>query len=182
MSLKDERGQALFTAVAAIVVLMGFAGLGIDMGMLRYEKRLQQSAADAAAIAGASDIPFGGVTAAAQSTATTNGFAYTSSALSDCTSAGAAVGTICVQVNNPPASGPHSGNSNYVEVYVAEVQPTYFMPILGVTKSVVTARSVAGMLGGPETAARLHGTPVRTPSRESISTATRQYTLPTAES
>jgi len=43
----------IFTA-AALVVLMGFAGLAIDMGVMRHDKRLQQTAADAAAIAGAS--------------------------------------------------------------------------------------------------------------------------------
>jgi uncharacterized membrane protein len=43
----------LYITAAALVVLMGFMGLGLDMGVLRYEKRLQQSAADAAAIAGA---------------------------------------------------------------------------------------------------------------------------------
>ena len=57
---KEEAGQALIAAVAALgVALMGFAGLGIDMGYMRYEKRLQQTAADGAAIAGAADLLYG---------------------------------------------------------------------------------------------------------------------------
>ena len=58
MRRKSEAGQALAVTVVAMVALIGFAGLGVDMGMLRYEKRLQQSAADAAAIAGANDLAF----------------------------------------------------------------------------------------------------------------------------
>ena len=47
----------MFAAVG-LVVLMGFAGLGIDMGMLRYQKRLQQTAADSGALAGANNLAF----------------------------------------------------------------------------------------------------------------------------
>ena len=54
MTRNKEAGQALIAALAALgIVLLGFAGLGIDIGYMRYEKRLQQTAADAAAIAGA---------------------------------------------------------------------------------------------------------------------------------
>src|SRR6202021_3022398 len=46
MKRKNEGGQALVFAAVGLVVIMGFAGLGIDMGMLRYQKRLPQTAAD----------------------------------------------------------------------------------------------------------------------------------------
>ncbi len=58
MRRNSEAGQALAITIVVMVALIGFAGLGVDMGMLRYEKRLQQSAADAAAIAGANDVAF----------------------------------------------------------------------------------------------------------------------------
>ncbi|HEV2399008.1 MAG TPA: pilus assembly protein TadG-related protein, partial [Candidatus Sulfotelmatobacter sp.] len=51
-----QAGQALYLTAMSLVVLTGFLGLGIDMGAMRYEKRLEQTAADAAAIAGASDL------------------------------------------------------------------------------------------------------------------------------
>jgi hypothetical protein len=148
---RREAGQALVFTALAIVVLMGFAGLGIDMGILRYEKRLQQNAADAAAIAGASNLNFGGVQTAAQSAAAANGFTDNGGGvLGNCTASGAAVGTICVQVStNGPSIGPHQGQLNYVEAYVSVVQPTYFMRILNISKQVVTARAVAGDIGGP---------------------------------
>ncbi|MGA8677435.1 MAG: pilus assembly protein TadG-related protein [Candidatus Acidiferrales bacterium] len=153
MTRKSESGQVLVFAALALVVLTGFAGLAIDMGVLRYQKRLQQSAADAAAIAGASNlVPTpSGVSAGAQNASAKNGFTDTGGGqTSACTASGATVGTVCVQVNNPPLSGPHTNNANYVEVLVAVVQPTYFMRILGINSEAITARAVATNLsGGP---------------------------------
>jgi hypothetical protein len=147
MRNKNEAGQALIFTAAALVVLMGFAGLAIDMGVLRHDKRLQQTAADAAAIAGASNLAFGGVTEGAQDAASRVGYTDNGGGeVSDC--AGAAVGTICVEVNNTPGTGPHKGQAGYVEVLVAEVHPTYFMKVLGINSETITARAVAANLGG----------------------------------
>ena len=64
---KRQAGQALVAATFGLVALLGATGLAIDMGYLRYQKLLQQSAADSAALAGAAEIGFGGdSTAAAQ--------------------------------------------------------------------------------------------------------------------
>jgi hypothetical protein len=131
MTRKKEAGQALVFGVLVLgIVLMGFAGLGIDIGVMRYDKRLQQTAADAAAIAGASNISSGGVTAGAQAASATNGFTDGSN-------------NVTVTVNNGPTSGPHNGDTNYVEVLVAAIQPTYFMKVLGISTQTVTARAVA---------------------------------------
>jgi len=149
MARKNEEGQALLTTALAMGVLMGFGGLAIDMGILRYEKRLQQSAADAAAVAGASDLAYGGYVAGAQNASAANGFTDNGGGqVSNCASPGAAIGTVCVQVDNPPQTGPHAGNAGYVEVLVASVQRTYFMPVLGINQSTVVARAVAGNLTG----------------------------------
>jgi Putative Flp pilus-assembly TadE/G-like len=146
---KGEAGQALILTAIGLAALMGFAGLGVDMGVMRYEKRLQQTAADAAAIAGANDLSYGGVTVGAQNASAANGFTDNGGgAVSACTASGAAVGTVCVQVNNPPASGPHNGNAQYVEVLVAAVHPTFFMRILGISSTAITARAVATNLSG----------------------------------
>ena len=154
MTRKNESGQALVFAVLALgIVLMGFAGLGIDMGYMRYEKRLQQTAADAAAIAGANDILPGGVTEAAQNAAAANGFTVAAVNVNQCPppAPAASVGSVSVTVNNPPCSGPHSTglptDGNYVEVYVAQVQPTFFMRVLGINSETVTARAVATNVG-----------------------------------
>jgi hypothetical protein len=112
---------------------------------------LQQTAADAAAIAGANNLSHGGVLTGSQNAAAANGFTDNGGgAVSACTSSGAAVGTVCVQVNNPPASGPHNGDAKYVEVLVAAVHPTYFMRILRINSTAITARAVAtNTSGGP---------------------------------
>jgi hypothetical protein len=147
MRNRKEAGQALVLTALALVALLGFAGLAIDMGVMRYEKRLQQTAADAAAIAGASNLAFGGVAAGAQDAASRVGYTDNGGGqVSNC--AGAAVGTICVEVNPGPKTGPHQGNPNYVEVLVADVHPTYFMKILGINTETITARAVASNLGG----------------------------------
>ena len=110
----NESGQALVFGVATLgILLIGMAGLGIDMGYLRYQKRLLQSAADSAAIAAASDIPtaFGGVTLAAQNAAAANGYTVASVSLATCPppAPAAAIGSISLTVNNGPCSGPHTG-------------------------------------------------------------------------
>ena len=56
MTRKHEAGQVLIFAALGLGMLLGAAGLGVDMGVLRYERRLQQTAADAAAVAGASNL------------------------------------------------------------------------------------------------------------------------------
>jgi Flp pilus assembly protein TadG len=154
MKLNKQSGQVLVGTAVAMVVLAGFAGLAIDMGTLRYQKRLQQTAADAAAIAGASNLGYSSTSwsPGAINAATQNGFSNpTGDPVTTCTAAGAAIGTICVQVSNPPTTGPHSTGANapkYVEVFVAEVQPTYFMKIFGVNSQTVVARAVATNTGG----------------------------------
>lgn len=161
MRRKQEAGQVLFVTAASLVVLIGLLGLGIDVGMLRYDKRIQQTAADAAAVAGANNLAWEGsatVVCAGENASTANQFTDTSGgggcangALSSCTDSSAAVGTVCVQISDPasgPTTGPHAGNTNYVEAYVSKVQPTYFMRIFGVTKEVVTARAVATDVSG----------------------------------
>jgi hypothetical protein len=151
MTRKSESGQALVLTALALVVLIGFAGLAIDTGVLRYQKRLQQGAADAAALAGASNLAStsGGITTGAQNASATNGFTDNGGgAVSSCTASNAAVGTTCVQVNNPPLSGPHASNNKYVEALVAVVQPTYFMRIFGVNSEAITARAVATNVSG----------------------------------
>jgi hypothetical protein len=53
---QEERGSALILITTALTVLVGFAALVIDVGML-YAKRLHlQNVADAAALAGAQEI------------------------------------------------------------------------------------------------------------------------------
>ena len=115
----------------ALVVLMLMAGLGVDVGFLRYQKQQMQKAADAGAIAGASTLIYNGkYKAAAQADSSANGFTNGSNG-------------IVVTVNMPPASGPNQSKIGFVEVIVSQPQPTFFMRVGGFTSMPVSARAVA---------------------------------------
>jgi Flp pilus assembly protein TadG len=130
-----ESGQALLAAAFGLVVLLGAAGLAVDVGYLRYEKRLQQSAADSAALAGADELPSGNnaliATAATNDTALngfTDGFTGPD-------------GIYHVQVFVTPnfAFGGKTG----VQVKVQVTQPTFFTKIFGFSSTTVLASAVA---------------------------------------
>ena len=52
-----ERGQALVLFVLALGVLLGFVAMSVDVGLILHERRSLQNAADAAALAGAIELP-----------------------------------------------------------------------------------------------------------------------------
>ena len=87
---RKDAGQAIVLVALGMVVVLGFLGLGLDLGYLRSMKRQVQKLADAAAIAAAGEITYCGgtsncsaLTTAAQSALTENGFA-TSTLVTNC--------------------------------------------------------------------------------------------------
>lgn len=141
---KSEEGQALVLAGLALVVLMMMAGLGVDVGYLRYQREQMQKAADAGALAAASAIIYqGNYVNAATNDATANGFTANQVVVNGlCSPSGT---NICVAVNNPPltAGDPFQGVAGYVEVIVAQARPTFFMKVVGYTSTNVSSRAVA---------------------------------------
>src|SRR5260221_14094100 len=73
--VRCENGQALVVAVLFLVVVIGGAAVAIDVGAWYREQRQAQSAADAAALAGAQALPnnAGQALALAQTYADNNG-------------------------------------------------------------------------------------------------------------
>jgi hypothetical protein len=138
MTRGKEAGQALVLAAMGLTLFILAAGLGIDMGFLRYQKRLQQSAADSAAIAGAAEIPYSGCATGSCPGATTDS---ASNGFTD------GADNVTVTVYSPPNDGPHAGLAGYVEVLVTKIQPTFFVKIAGVNSATVTARAVAYLSG-----------------------------------
>ena len=137
MIRRAESGQVLSLTVISMVVLIGFVALSIDVGLLWSERRHMQTAADAAAIAGATALRLGNdVTTAADDVSTLNGFTDGNAGVS-------------VTVNDPPASGTYAGTAGFVEVIVAQAEPTFFMRALGFASMNVSARAVAGNINGP---------------------------------
>ena len=57
---RQPRGQALVTMALALIALMGFGALAIDVGMMLLAKNELQNAADAAALAGVQELYYNG--------------------------------------------------------------------------------------------------------------------------
>ncbi len=140
--LRDENGQTLVLTALCGSVLLGFMGLALDVGVLYHQRRSLQSAADAAALAGALDYLYTQSTDHAKATAcnaaTANGFTGTCStgSCNDGTTT-----TICI--NTPPvAGGPSTGTSSGTFFEAILEKPT---PIIFRGGNVpVYARAVAG--------------------------------------
>jgi hypothetical protein len=127
-------GQALVAATVGLVALIGATGLAVDMGYLRYQKRLQQSAADSAALAGAAEASYGQAGAAAFEDSSLNGFTN-------------GANNVTITVNQPPATGPYTADAGAVEVLITAIHPTFFMKIFGINNATLTARAVASAAG-----------------------------------
>src|SRR6266550_3363490 len=132
--LRNEKGAMLVFVAIVMVGVMGVLALALTVGAANRQRRIAQTAADAGAIAGSQQIyrskDNAAVIAASQNAVIANGFAA-----SDAT------------INYPPATGPHSGNDDYVEVIVNKTIPTIFGSgsILRTDSVGVRARGVAGL-------------------------------------
>ena len=54
---RNKRGSAIILMAISITVVLGFAALAVDVGLMTYHKGKLQNAVDAAALAGAHEIP-----------------------------------------------------------------------------------------------------------------------------
>src|SRR4051812_32916707 len=153
---RDDRGAIIIFVGLALVVLTGFAALGVETGLWWATKRYQQTAADYAALSGAMEIAAGmpyyrsattsGICGLAERDAARNGFTFASytcpNATPACTTPSA--GQMCA--NNPPVvtGGAHVGDANYVEVILAEQHNTTLASFFLSTVT-ITTRAVAGV-------------------------------------
>lgn len=112
----------------ALVTILGFAGLAVDMGHGYALRRGSQQAADSAAFSAAAALTAGGAdpTADARAVAARYGLAASQ-----------------VQVNLPPASGPNAGDTSAVEVVVERPRARFFSGFVGGQPGLVRARAVA---------------------------------------
>lgn len=125
--LHDEAGQILVLAAAAMVLLIGLAGLSLDVGNLVANKSEAQGDADAAALAAAGRLADGGSHAQALSEAK----AYVKAA------------DTIITVNHPPLTGTLAGDTNAVEVVVQRDLPKYLIGVLYKGSWKASARAVA---------------------------------------
>jgi Putative Flp pilus-assembly TadE/G-like len=129
-----ESGQTMIMVAILLPVILGVSGLALDVGSLYSHKRRMQTAADAAALAGAHEVNRGRPGASvgmARREAKANGFEN-------------AVAGATITVHYPPISGNHIGNMRFVEVVVDHAAPTWFMSLFGWDSVDVKSRAVAG--------------------------------------
>jgi hypothetical protein len=150
MKRQRELGQILPIGAIAILILVGIAGLVMDVGFTWLLVRREQAATDVGAIAAARYIPDGNVVAmrtAACFYARQNGF-FRNATTNDLS------GTGCVAVNDqhgstlsvnfPPGSGPYAGQSGYVEVSINGSHTTFFSRVFGINALPASASAVSG--------------------------------------
>jgi Flp pilus assembly protein TadG len=124
MKYLDQRGQVLPLIAAMLGMLMGFGGIAVDVGYLKYEQQSQQNATDAAALGGAQQLVrsscgnSGAAIAGANADAGTNGFPNG--------------GNVTVTPNSPPSSGHYAGSGCAISVQITTSHvTTYFSRLLG---------------------------------------------------
>src|SRR5579864_7928076 len=121
---REERGQSLVLIVVFLTALLGASGLAIDVGYWYQQRQAVQNAADAAALAGASELPVGFSTA--QSTAN-----------SEYTKNGKA-GDLVTVTNTTDLA-----NNDSVTVTATRQAPTFFTTIFGLHSVTVSATARA---------------------------------------
>lgn len=126
----DQRGTVAALVAASGTVLIGFAGLAVEGGSWYLAMRRASSAADLAAMAGASARDQGGsASAVALDSAARNGFP--------------AGGRVGVTVNSPPLSGTYAGNAAAVEVIITQTQTMSLARLFLASAPTVQSRAVA---------------------------------------
>ena len=118
--LREERGQTLVLTAMCMTMMLAFMALALDVGVLFRAKRRMQIAADAAAMAGTTELFYNGTTnvaAKAYAAAKANGVDNT-------------VSGNTVTVTLPPISLGATACATCVEVQLSTPNPTVFMGII----------------------------------------------------
>ncbi len=148
---RDQSGAtAIVMVLATSLVLIPMAGMVIDFGDAFVVQRQLQASTDAAAIAGAYNIPQG------TAVATANSFSSISGGKNLVKNASATVtavtgypllknltstGVTCITAGSQACS-------NAIQVYQQAVVPTYFLRMVGINSLTVKAKATAGLRGG----------------------------------
>jgi Flp pilus assembly protein TadG len=124
---RAERGSVAIVVAIMLPVIIGFGGMVITVGSWYLTQAQLQNAADAAALAGAKDLPNSpsSAAAAAQTLAADN-------------VSGATVTPVT----------PYNGSSSEIQVTVSKPGSTWFVGIFGISAPTITATAVAEVAQG----------------------------------
>ncbi|HET6620245.1 MAG TPA: pilus assembly protein TadG-related protein [Dongiaceae bacterium] len=131
----DEGGATAVITAICLTMLIGFVGLGTEVGMWYQERRAMQTAADAAALGAGFDMFKNGknsstTVAAGEADATRNGFTN-------------GVNNVTVTINKPPTQGAYAGKDTAVEVILTKERATLFSSLFTAKSVNIEVRSVA---------------------------------------
>lgn len=144
MNAKRKRqpsGQALILMALALIGLFGFSGVALDGGMLYFERRRAQNAADNAALAAAlrmAQLTSPTLTVAqqeAREVANANGYNNDQS-------------TNWVDVYWPPSSGTYDQPNSYIQVVIRQTVPTQLIHMVYSGPVELTVEAVAWSVPG----------------------------------
>ncbi len=135
----EESGQMVVISALSMTLLMGFMALALDVSLLFRAQRNAQIAADAAATAAVLDYHYNLSLSHAQTAGKT---ASSNNGITDGTNGNSVV------INMPPTMGPNTAQTTFAEALISQPNPTYFMKLFGFGSVNVTARAVAGDVGG----------------------------------
>jgi len=128
--LKREDGQAMVIMAFALVAIMGFGAFGIDLGRVAVQQSSLQNIADAAALAGAQDLP----------TATTS--IATAITYADTNGLKGVENGIAKNGDTITVTTPYAGDVKEIEVVCKRTVDYTFARVLGLNSKDVTARAV----------------------------------------
>jgi hypothetical protein len=135
--LGDQAGASFVITALSFPVILGLAGLGLDAASWYADKRLNQTIADAAAVAGT--VALSRNSSLTQDQLET--IVWTSTA--DNGFVNGTHGT--VTVNSPPAAGPNEGEDGFVEVLVRKEGSLYFSGMVLNAAINIETRAVGGI-------------------------------------
>ena len=130
---RDERGSVAIQVGIMMLAIIGILALGIEITFLLLKHREMQSAADGAAMSGATALGYGvpaDFRTEARAVASAGGFTN-------------GVDEATVTVNSPPLSGPSAGNDHAVEVIISQPQHLSLIQLYRSGLFDVGARAVA---------------------------------------
>lgn len=131
----SAKGQALALFALSLTAVLLAGALAFDGGLVFLERRDEQNAADAAALAGARYLTTN--TSAARSSARSAAYEIaTENGFTD------GVNSASVVAHVPPVSGPNAGRPGYIEVQISSTRPSFFAGLAGIAHWDVGARAV----------------------------------------
>jgi len=139
--LNDQQGQVLPWVTSMMLALLGMAGLTVDVGRAYVTERELQFSSNAAALAGAAQLPSNSATSVANTYSSDNGLGaitVTSTPTPECLTTLVARGLAC----GAPA------NANALQVKQTAVMPTLFMTVFGIRTVNLQAIATASEYGG----------------------------------